>query len=458
MLLQPSAPVVTSPDLEPVTSFLQLVRYFERQTTPREAWRVGLEHEKIAVRRDGRAVPFDGETGLWSLLGRLERVGFKAEMEADHPVALWRHEDKVSLEPGGQVEMSAAPASSMAQAAAAMRSHLIELRSVADDLDITFIAGGFRPFGSLADVPWQPKRRYEIMKSFLPAQGGRLAWEMMKRTATVQFNFDFGDEADAVSRMRSGLGVSSIVTALAAASPLVDGKPSGFLSYRAAVWLETDEKRCGLLPFALGEEASFARYAEWALDVPMFFIVREGHHLPFDGRMTFRHFWQSGYEHQGRTHHATIDDWELHLSTVFPELRLKKTIEMRGADAAPLPVAFGIGALWRGITDDPAARDAAWELVRDATMDEREATRRTVPRAGLEARLGRKTLGDLALPLVEIAREGLLRLPGGAADVALLEPVEEFARRRRCPAQDMLDDYAAAQGDPGKLIQLWQHT
>ena len=458
MLLQPSAAIVNTPAQEPITSFLQLVKYFEQQAKPRDRWRIGLEHEKIAVHRDGAVVPFDGPTGLWALLGACERLGFVAHLEAGHAVELWRGDDKISLEPGGQVEMSAAPAKTMAEAAAAMRSHLIELRTVAEDLDITFISGGFRPFGKLADVPWQPKPRYEIMQSFLPAQGGRLAWEMMKRTATVQFNFDFANEADAVERMRSAFAVSSLVTALSAASPIVDGQPSGFRSYRAAVWLETDEHRCGLLPFAFTAEASFGRYAEWALDVPMFFIIRDGQHLPFDGSMTFRRFWQHGHQHLGHSHHATMEDWELHLSTVFPEVRLKKTIEMRGADAGPLPVAFALGALWRGLTDDPGARNAAWELVASATTEEREATRRAVPREGLDARLGRWTLKELANPLVEIAAEGLKRLPGGSQDLPLLEPLAALAKQGRCPADDMLQAFHQAKGDPASLVQAWQHV
>ncbi len=456
MLLQPSAAIVNTPAQEPVTSFLQLVRYFEQQATPQVGWRVGLEHEKLAVRRNGAPIPFEGPQGLWALLQRCERLGFVPEMEAGHPIALWRGDDKISLEPGGQVEMSAAPAQTMTQAASAMRSHLRELRAVAQDLDITFIAGGFRPFGTLEDVPWQPKRRYEIMRRFLPAQGGRLAWEMMKRTATVQFNFDFLNEADAVERMRSAFAVSSLVTALSASSPFVDGKPSGYRSYRAAVWLETDEHRCGLLPFALGPESSFAGYADWALDVPMFFIVRNDQHIAFDGSVTFRSFWQRGFEHQGQQHHATMGDWETHLSTVFPEVRLKKTIEMRGADAAPLPVAFGLGALWRGLTDDPLARQAAWELVAYATSDEREVTRREVPALGLGARLGRFALKDLAPKLVQIAAQGLARLPGGEGDVALLDPLVELAQQGRCPADEMLATFAQHQGDPTALVAAWE--
>ena len=459
MLVQPSSVAVPDFIAEPVTSFVQLVHYFERQAKPASQWRVGLEHEKIGVRHDGTPVSFDGPRGLWALLTKLERLGYEARLENGHPVALWRGMDNVTLEPGGQVEMSAGPTSTMTEAAQAMRSHLVELRSLATDLDIRFIAGGFRPFGTLDDVQWQPKRRYEIMRTFLPEQGrdGRLAPEMMKRTATVQFNFDFSDEADAAQRLRMGFGVTPLVTALSASSPLVDGKPSGYLSYRAAIWLQTDENRCGLLPSAFSDDLSFASYADWALDVPMFFVIRGDRYLTFLQPTSFREFWRHGLKEGDVHHHATIGDWEMHLSTVFPEVRLKRTVEMRGADAAPLPVAFGLGALWRGLIDDPQAREAAWGLVSYATPDEREATRRQVPMMALEANLGRHKLGDLALELVAIAKQGLLRLAGGEADARLLEPLEELASERRCPAMAMLQDYERFNGDPAMLVKAWEH-
>lgn len=458
MLVQPSTLTVSNLPSEPVASFDQLASYFERHTQPPSRWRIGLEHEKVGVRSDGRPIPFGGDNGLWDLMGKMERLGFASTIEGGHIVESWRGDDKVSLEPGGQVEMSAGPAGSVADAATSMRRHLAELRAVASEMDIRFIAGGFRPFGTLSDVQWQPKRRYEIMRTFLPEQGrdGQLAPEMMKRTATVQFNFDFSDERDAALRMRMAFGVSSLVTAMSASSPIVDGKPSGYLTYRAAVWLNTDENRCGLIPGALLADFSFANYADWALDIPMFFVVREGRYITFPKPTSFRQFWQAGMQDSGQKHHATMGDWELHLSTVFPEVRLKKTVEVRGADAAPLPVAFALGALWRGLVDDPAAREAAWQLVAYATLDERQATRREVPRMALQARLGKHTLAELAPELVRIATGGLSRLPGGLADAQLLEPLAELAAAGRCPAHAMLEDYDRLGGDPAKLISAWE--
>jgi glutamate--cysteine ligase len=272
---------------------------------------------------------------------------------------------------------------------------------------------------------------------------------MMKGTATVQANFDYRDEAEALDKMRTAYGVTSIVTALFAASPISEGRPNGYKTWRAAIWLETDEDRSGLLPFVFSPGFAFRDYVEWALDVPMFFLVRDGVYRPAGG-LTFRRFMAEGGER------ASMADWEVHLSTLFPEVRLKRYIEVRGADAGPLPMAMGLGALWRGLLDDPAARAAAWALVASPTVAEREALRREVPRAGLQARLGSRRLADLAVELCRIASEGLARLPDGAGDRALIDPLTAYATAARCPADDLLDDFTATGGDPAKLVRRWE--
>jgi glutamate--cysteine ligase len=274
---------------------------------------------------------------------------------------------------------------------------------------------------------------------------------MMKRTATVQANLDFADEDEAADKMRTALALSPLLTAMFASSPISEGKPNGYLSYRAAVWLDVDETRCGILPFAFKPGFGFRDYVEWALDVPMFFLVRDGRYHPVGG-MPFRRFFVEGWN--GET--ATIGDWETHLSTLFPEVRLKRYIEVRGADAAPLPVAAGLGAVWRGLLDDRSARQAAFALVADASVDERERLRREVPRAGLAARLSGRLLSDLAPEICRIARQGLAGLPGGVADQALLDPLAELAAAKRCPADDMLDAFNSAGGDAGKLVDAWE--
>jgi glutamate--cysteine ligase len=432
-----------------------LVTHFCAGAKPRSAFRVGVEQEKLAVRPDGDIVPYAGPNGVEALLHALERRGFVELAEGGHPIGLQRGGDRITVEPGGQVELSGAALPTAAECATALRAHVAEVREVGAALDMRFIGVGARPFGKIDDVPWLPKRRYDVMRVYFPEQGreSRLAHYMMKQTATVQANFDYIDEAEAVAKMRTAFGVTSIVTALFAASPVSEGRPNGYKSVRAAIWLETDEDRAGLLPFAFSPGVSFRDYAEWALDVPMFFVVRGGVYRPVHA-LTFRRFLAEGFE--GET--ATTHDWEVHLSTLFPEVRLKRYIELRGADAGPLPMAMGLAALWRGLLDDPAACAAAWALVEGPTLDEREALRRAVPREGLAARFGGRSTRELAVELVAIARAGLARLPGGAADAALLVPLEAYAAAGRCPADDILDQFAAANGDPAKLVAKWELT
>jgi glutamate--cysteine ligase len=446
----PAASTQTGLD-EPIPSERALSRYFEAAAKPRARWRVGVEQEKIPVLEDGAPVPYEGPRGIAALLGALEGRGFvPEEIEDGHPIALARQEERVTLEPGGQLELSG-PALVSAQAGRqVLLSHVREVQEVGRALGLRFIAGGFRPFGTLEEVPWLPKRRYAVMREYLPTRG-RLGHEMMKRTATVQANLDFADEADAAEKIRLAFGVTSVVTALYAASPISEGRPNGWKSYRAAVWLDMDEDRCGLLPFVFEPGFGFEHYAQWALDVPMFFVVRQGVYHPVGG-MSFRRFLEEGWQGQ----RATMRDWETHLSTLFPEVRLKRYIEVRGADSAPLPYAQALAALWRGLLDDPQARAAAWSTVASWPYVERLRLRREVPTAGLETRIGGRPLSEVALELLGIARAGLARLPEGTGDQPLLDPLIAHARDGRSPADDMLDDYAAAGGDPRKLIDAWE--
>jgi glutamate--cysteine ligase len=436
-----------------VPSVDELVAYFRGGAKSRAAFRVGVEQEKIAVRSSGAPVPYEGPDGIAALLERLAARGFSAQREGGHTIALARGGDRITVEPGGQVELSGAALPTAAESAEALRAHVAEVREAGAALGMRFLGIGARPFGTLDDVSWLPKRRYDIMRTFFPEQGkqSRLAHYMMKQTATVQANFDYVDEADAVAKMRTAFGVTSIVTALFAASPLSEGRPNGFKSVRAAIWLETDENRSGLLPFVFAPGFSFRDYAQWALDVPMFFIARGGVYRPARA-LSFRRFLAEGFE--GET--ATIADWELHLSTLFPEVRLKRYVELRGADAGPLGMATGLAALWRGLLDDEAACAEAWALVAGASLDDREALRRSVPKEGMAARLGRHAVLHLCVELLRVARAGLGRLPGGAADARLLEPLEAYARAGRSPADDLLDDFTRAGGDPARLCAQWE--
>ncbi len=453
LMSSPPSPTTGPRGAATAPSVDDLVAYFQSGARDRSQFRIGIEQEKIAVRSDGRPVPYDGEAGLAELLARMEAREFTATRDDGHIIALGRNGDRITMEPGGQLELSGGALLTASDCAVALDAHVREVAEVARPLGITFIGTGVRPFGALEDVAWLPKRRYVVMRDYFPRYGreSRLAHQMMKLTATVQANFDYSSEDDAADKMRTAYGITSIVTAMFAASPITFGRVSGFKSYRAAIWLETDADRCGLLPFVFKPDFRFRDYVDWALDVPMFFVVRQGVYHPA-GKMTFRRFAAEGWQGQ----RATIADWEVHLSTLFPEVRLKRYVEVRGADAGPMPMARALGAFWRGIIEDTEARRAAYALVADHPFEEREALRREVPRAGLAARFGGRSVRELAVELCAIAAGGLGRLPGGAADRALLEPVRAYAEAGRSPADDMLDDFQAVGGDPAALVRRWE--
>jgi glutamate--cysteine ligase len=387
------------------------------------------------------------------ILERFAKRGFTATREDGHVIALSRDGDRITVEPGGQLELSGGALATAAACATALDAHVREVAALARPLGIHFIGVGIRPFGKLEDVSWLPKRRYGVMREYFPRQGrdSRLAHYMMKMTATVQANFDYASEAEAADKIRTANAITSVITALYAASPILEGRLTGYKSFRAAVWLETDADRTGLLPFVFEPGFGFRDYVEWALDVPMFFVVRDGVYRAAQN-LTFRRFMAEGW--QGLT--ATLADWEVHLSTLFPEVRLKRYVEVRGADAGPMPMARGLGALWRGLLEVTDARVAAYGLVDKVSFADREALRREVPRAGMAARLGPRTVRDLAVELLRIADAGLAELPGGEGDRKLLEPLMARAESGRTPADDLIDDFEAAGGDPKALVARWE--
>lgn len=438
-------------DDTPIGSIVDLVAYFEGGAKPAAEWRLGIEQEKIGVTLDGRPVAFAGDGGIEALLARLAGSGLSGEREDGHLLAVRGRGESITVEPGGQLEFSGPALPTAVGCRDSLVRHLSWVMRPATELGIRFLAVGLRPWGTLDEIPWLPKRRYGVMRDYLPTRG-RLGIDMMKRTATVQANLDFDGERTAADKMRAAAGVTSIVTALYAASPISEGRPNGYKSFRAAIWLDTDPDRCGFPPGVFGDGFGFRDYTEWALDVPLFFVVRSGTYHPAPPGLTFRRFMKEGWRGQ----RAKMGDWQVHLSTLFPEVRLKRYIELRGADAGPMPMAVGLGALWRGLLDEPDARRAAWELVKPATLGEREALRQEVPRAGLEATFRGRRLRELAVEIVAIARAGLRRLPGGAEDAALLEPLAARAAEGRSPADDLLDDFQAANGDPSVLVRRWE--
>jgi glutamate--cysteine ligase len=436
----------------PLSSVDELVDYFVIAGKPVAEWRLGIEQEKIGVRQDGAGVPFLGEVGIEAILKALEKSGYTGERESEQLLAGELHGARVTVEPGGQLEFSGPALKTAENCRRSLQEHLAAVTALGERVGVRFIAAGFQPWATSEQLEWLPKRRYAVMRQYLPTRG-RLGLRMMQLTATVQANLDYDTEVTAVEKMRAAFGVTSIVTALFAASPLERGRPNGYKSIRSAIWLDTDNDRCGLLPAAFEESFSFRDYAEWALDVPMFFVVRAGQYHPVAG-MTFRRFMREGWQDE----RASLGDWEIHLSTLFPEVRLKKYIEVRGADAGPMSMAVSLGALWRGLLDDQEARRAAWRLVKGRTFAERQQLRADVPRLAMGARFAGRPVRELAAEIVEIAAAGLARLPGGREDALLLEPLRARAESGRCPADDMLDDFTACRGDPTQLVQRWALT
>jgi glutamate--cysteine ligase len=448
----PSSPASSPAPESPVTRVDELVAHFARGCK-QSALKVGLEHEKIGVALDEdgtvRPLPYDDQPGrpqIRELLRGLTAHGWQPVEEQGNVIALRRSGASVTLEPGGQFELSGRPFVSEVDGVRELDEHLGELLPMARDSGVAFLGCGFRPLGTWDDVLWMPKGRYRIMRAYLPTRG-QLGVEMMKRTATVQANLDYVSEADAIEKMRLGLGLGPLVTALYAASPLVDGKPTDWKSFRAHCWLDTDNDRCGFLPFMFDENAGFRAYAEWALDVPMFFVYRHGTYTAAGG-MTFRQYMREGFHGE----HATLADWELHLSTLFPDARLKQYVELRTADAGPLDLVRGLGALWRGLFYSEASRRAAWALVSDLSIAERDQLRRDVTKQAMHARVRGRDIGPLVEEMVSLAAAGLRAL-GSEDGARLLDPLLERARSRRCPADDILAAFNEVGGDPRAFVE-----
>jgi len=438
--------LVDESDAVPIASVDDLVAYFRSAGKPADQWRVGTEHELIGVRtgaRVGTAPSYDGPDGIGAVLAAYADRGWQPVREDDHVIALTRGDEQITLEPGGQFELAARPVDDDRDFAADLAAHVATLGDVSRRLGLAWLSAGFRPLGRREDVPWMPKARYGVMRDYMPKVGSR-GLEMMQRTATVQANLDFSDEADAAAKLRCLMSVTSILTALWANSALVDGKPSGFQSYRAWVWRDTDRARSGLLRFVFERDDVYRAYADWALDVPMYFVYRGGYR-PVEG-LTFRRFIADGWHGE----RATRADWALHLSTLFPEARLKRFIEVRGCDCGSLPMIAALGPLCRGLLYDADARAAATSLTAGLRWEDRELLADEVPRAGMSARAGGRTLGELARELVTIARAGLSRV--APASVALLDPVAEIAETGRTQADRAVELAEQAAGDVARLV------
>jgi glutamate--cysteine ligase len=446
--------LVENRQTEPLRSIDELVDHFARGGKPRSDWRVGTEHEMIGVSAAGpdagRAPPYGGPRGIAAIFDSFAARGWKPVREGENVIALVCAGAQMTFEPGGQLEHALRPLERADELASLVANNVTQVAEPSSRLDLAWLSIGFRPFGTLEQVPWMPKRRYELMREYMPTRGA-LAHEMMKRTATVQVNLDYGDPDDAASKLRCAMGTTSILTALYANSPVVDGQVSGFQSYRARVWLETDPDRCGLLPFAFEDGDVFRAYTEWALDVPMFFIHR-GDYRPSRG-ITFRRFMRDGFEGE----RATIDDWALHLSTLFPEARMKQYLEVRGCDAGSFEMIAALGVLTSGLLYDDEARQHAIALTAGLDFSERLDLLRAVPRTGLATPVGRTghTVGDLARDLLLIAAEGVARR--NPDELRYLEPVRQIAEEGRTQADGIVDLWRNGPRDVAGLIRALAH-
>jgi glutamate--cysteine ligase len=419
----------------------QLVEYFETGCKPEADWRIGTEYEKVAVRRaDACAVPFSGSRGIERLLTELAtRYGWVPLFEDGRTVALRGEKASITLEPGGQLELSGEVCDSVHCAQAEFARHIDEIVSVGEELEIAFLGLGMQPVSRVEQIEMVPKKRYGIMRPYMD-RVGTLGARMMAQTATVQVNMDFSSEADAMMKMRVGMGIAPLLNAMLANSPLCDGDLNGFVSYRGHIWTDTDADRCGFLPFVFEEGGGFERYADYALDVPMYFIVRDGEWYDMTS-MTFRRFLDGGF----RGHRATMTDWDAHLTTLFPETRMKRYIELRSVDSQPPELMLAVPALAKGIFYDRDCILAAWDLVKQWSFAERIDLYATAHRRGLQTRAGRVSFRDLAVELLAIARAGLerhaVKNSRGDDESVYLERLTELNSRGLCPADVVIEKW-----------------
>lgn len=432
-------------DTTPLTTRDELIAWFAEGEKPRARFAIGTEHEKVPFYRDGnRPVPYAGETGIRALLEGVGReTGWEPIEDAGHLIGLAGAEGgAISLEPGGQFELSGAPLADVHATAAELRTHLEATARVADGLGIGFLDLGMSPKWTREETPVMPKSRYKIMAAYMPKVGS-LGLDMMLRTATVQVNLDFASEADMVAKMRVALALQPVATALFANSPFTDGRPNGFLSRRSEIWRDTDGDRTGMLPRAFEPGFGYESYVDWLLDMPMYFVKRGETYHDVSGA-SFRDL-MAGKLAALPGERATVSDWANHASTAFPEVRLKRFIEMRGSDVGNPAMIAAQAAFWVGLLYDEASQAAAWDIAKNWNACDREGLRATVPRLGLAARIAGRPLGAVAAEALTIARAGLAararRDAQGRDETHFLQPLEAIVAAGRSLAEERLADY-----------------
>ena len=423
---------------------------------PRDRWRIGTEHEKFVYRTaDHRAPSYDEPGGIHDLLMALTRFGWEPVIEGGKVIALAGSDGTVSLEPAGQLELSGAPLENLHQTCAETGRHLKQVKEVGAELGLGFLGLGMWPDKTRAELPIMPKGRYQIMLDHMP-RVGTLGLDMMLRTCTIQTNLDYSSEADMVQKFRVSLALQPFATALFASSPFTEGRPNGYMSYRSHIWTDTDPARTGMLPFVFEEGFGYERYVDYMLDVPMYFVFRDGKYIDAAGQ-SFRDFLK-GELPALPGEKPRLSDWNDHLSTAFPEVRLKSFLEMRGADGGPWNRICALPALWVGLLYDQGALDAAWDLVKGWSIEEQQSLRDAVPSEGLDAPApGGGTVGELAHQVLDIAAAGLAARGEvnsmGDNEVGFLEPLRRIAKSGKSPAHDLLDCYEGPWG--GDLSKIY---
>lgn len=421
----------------------QMIERLASGSKPKSEWRIGTEHEKIGfMLADKKPLPYEGPSGIHAMLTGLQRFDWEPVLEHGKLIALKRDGASVSLEPGGQLELSGAPLEHVHQTCGEVNRHLREVKEVADEIGAGFLSLGFRPDTKLEDVPIMPKGRYKIMREYMQKVGS-LGREMMFRTCTVQTNLDFGSEADMVKKFRVSLALQPLATALFANSPFTEGKPNGYKSFRSRVWLDTDADRTGMLPFVFEEGFGFEQYVDYALNVPMYFVYRDGTYLDASGK-SFKDFLEGKLD-VVPGEKPTIADFDDHLSTIFPEVRLKTFLEMRGSDTGPWNELCAMSAFWTGLFYDQNALDAAWDLVKDWTEEERQNLRITVPKMGLQTPFRGQTLQDIGKRVLDMSRAGLkarARVNAhGESETIFLQDLDQFVKSGETNADRLLALY-----------------
>lgn len=428
----------------PVTAVQPLVDYLASGCRPEQDWRIGTEHEKFGFTlADRKPLPYEGKNGIGALLAKLaERYEWQAEFEDGNIIALKRAGCSITLEPGGQFELSGDLLRDLHETCNEVNAHLAEVKAVAEPMGLGFLGLGFHPTARRDEIPWMPKERYRIMGAHMPRVGS-LGLDMMTRTCTVQVNLDFSSEQDMVDKFRASLALQPVATALFANSPFLEGKPSGYLSYRSHIWTDTDRWRTGQLPFVFEAGFGFERYVEWMLDVPMYFVRRNGRFIDAAGQ-SFRDF-MAGKLPALPGEYPTMADWEDHLTTAFPEVRLKKFLEMRGADGGPWRRLCALPALWVGALYDSASLDGCLELVKGWTPEDLHRLRGDVSREGLNARIHGRSVRDVARDMLDLAHNGLAgrnRLnASGDDETGFLQPLHRIVETGLTPSEILLDRF-----------------